>query len=367
MIKIHGVQPGSGLKGHQMNKIPVSILGATGAVGQRFVEMLVDHPYFEIVALTGSERSAGKTYAEGCRWVLSGSMPEKVLEMVIQPTNTDLPGRVAFSALPAPIAREWEPQLAAAGYAVCSNASALRQTPGVPLLIPEINYDHLDLIPLQHSQLGWKGLVVTSPNCTTNGIAMTLKPLDDAFGVEAVFVSTMQAISGAGYPGLASLDILDNVIPFINGEEEKIHAETNLLLGKMVAGERVAGNIQISAHANRVPVFDGHTIALSIKFRNKPSVEDAIRVLENFRGPAEVQQMPTAPAQPIIVRREPDRPQPRRDRDAGNGMSVSVGRIRPCNLFDLRMVSVVHNTVRGAAGGSVLNAELLFAKGLLTI
>lgn len=348
-----------------MNKILVSILGATGAVGQRFVEMLVNHPYFEIVALTGSERSAGKAYGHACRWLLTGSMPEQVHDMVIQPTNTNLPGKVAFSALPAPIAREWEPQLAAAGYVVCSNASALRQTPGVPLLIPEINYAHLEMIPLQRSELGWKGLAVTSPNCTTNGIAMTLKPLDDTFEVESVFVSTMQAISGAGYPGLASLDILDNVIPFINGEEEKIQMETNLLLGKMKNGRRENAQIQVSAHANRVPVFDGHTIALSIKFRHKPSVEDAIHMLESFRGPEEVRQMPTAPAQPILVRQEPDRPQPRRDRDAGNGMSISVGRIRPCNLFDLRMVSVVHNTIRGAAGGSVLNAELLYAKGLL--
>jgi aspartate-semialdehyde dehydrogenase len=348
-----------------MKKIPVAILGATGSVGQRFVEMLVNHPYFEIVALTGSERSAGKPYGQGCHWVLSGSVPEQVRNLVVQPTSTEIPGQVAFSALPAPIAREWEPKLAAAGYAVCSNASALRQTVGVPLLIPEINYDHLDMIPLQHSELGWKGLAVTSPNCTTNGIAMTLKPLDEAFGVEAVFVSTMQAISGAGYPGLASMDIQDNVIPFINGEEEKIQTETNLLLGKMQAGRRVNAQIQVSAHANRVAVFDGHTIAMSIKFRQKPSVEDAIRVLENFRGPKEVQQMPTAPERPVLVRKEPDRPQPRRDRDAGAGMSVSVGRIRPDSIFDLRLVTVVHNTVRGAAGGSVLNAELLYAKGLL--
>jgi len=348
-----------------MNKIPVAILGATGSVGQRFIEMLANHPYFEIVALTGSERSAGKPYGQACRWVLSGSVPPVVRDLVIQPTSTEIPGKVAFSALPAAVAREWEPKLAAAGYAVCSNASALRQTTGVPLLIPEINYDHLEMIPLQHSELGWKGLAVTSPNCTTNGIAMTLKPLDDAFGVEAVFASTMQAISGAGFPGLASMDIQDNVIPLISGEEEKIQTEANLLLGKMKDGRRVNAQIQISAHANRVAVFDGHTIALSVKFRNKPSVEDAIRVLENFRGPTEVQQMPTAPERPILVSREPDRPQPRRDRDAGNGMSVTVGRIRPCNLFDLRMVTVVHNTVRGAAGGSILNAELLYARGLL--
>jgi len=348
-----------------MKKIPVSILGATGAVGQRFIELLARHPYFEIVALSGSDRSIGKTYAQACNWVLTGSMPESVREMVILPTNTDLPGKVAFSALPAPIAKELEPLLAANGYAVCSNASALRQTPGVPLLIPEINADHLAMIPLQHSLLGWKGLAVTSPNCTTNGIAMTLKPLDDAFGVEAVFASSMQAISGAGYPGLPSLDILDNVIPYIQGEEEKIQTETNILLGKMVNGQRRDASIQISAHANRVSVVDGHTIALSIKFKNKPGVNDAIRVLEEFRGLAELNEMPSAPKQPIIVRHENNRPQPRRDRDAGDGMSVSVGRIRPCNILDLRMVCVVHNTIRGAAGGSILNAELLAAKGFL--
>ena len=348
-----------------MKKIPVSILGATGAVGQRFVELLANHPFFEIVALSASERSIGKTYEQACNWVLTGSMPAAVREMTILPTNTDLPGKVAFSALPASIAKEIEPLLAAAGYAVCSNASALRLTPGVPLLIPEINADHLAMIPLQRTGLGWKGLVVTSPNCTTNGIAMTLKPLDDAFGVEAVFASSMQAISGAGYPGLPSLDILDNVIPFIQGEEEKIQTETNLLLGKIVDGQRVNASIQISAHANRVSVVDGHTIVLSIKFKNKPTVVDAMHVLENFRGPDILKQMPSAPTNPIIVRYENNRPQPRRDRDSGSGMSVSVGRIRPCNILDLRMVSVVHNTVRGAAGGSILNAELLALKGFL--
>lgn len=348
-----------------MKKIPVSILGATGAVGQRFVELLATHPFFEIVGLSASERSIGKTYEQACNWVLTGSMPSAVREMNILPANTDLPGKVVFSALPTSIAKEIEPQLAAVGYAVCSNASALRLTPGVPLLIPEINADHLAMIPLQHTGLGWKGLAVTSPNCTTNGIAMTLKPLDDAFGVEAVFASSMQAISGAGYPGLPSLDILDNVIPFIQGEEEKIQTETNLLLGKIVDGQRVNASIQISAHANRVSVVDGHTIVLSIKFKNKPTVVDAIHVLENFRGPDILKQMPSAPGQPIIVRYENNRPQPRRDRDSGAGMSVSVGRIRPCNILDLRMVSVVHNTVRGAAGGSILNAELLALKGFL--
>lgn len=348
-----------------MKKIPVSILGATGAVGQRFIELLAIHPFFEIAGLSASERSIGKTYEQACNWVLSGSMPDAVRQMPILPANTDLPGRLVFSALPASIAKDIEPLLAAAGYAVCSNASALRLTPGVPLLIPEINADHLAMIPYQKTGLGWKGLAVTSPNCTTNGIAMTLKPLHDAFGVEAVFASSMQAISGAGYPGLPSLDILDNVIPFIQGEEEKIQSETTLLLGKMVDGQRVSADIRISAHANRVSVVDGHTVALSIQFRDKPSVMDAIRVMEDFRGPEVMQEMPSAPSKPLIVRYENNRPQPRRDRESGAGMSVSVGRIRPCNILDLRMVSVVHNTIRGAAGGSILNAELLAMKGFL--
>lgn len=348
-----------------MQKIPISILGATGAVGQRFVELLVEHPLFEIAALSASDRNAGKTYAEACNWVLSGSMPAEIAGMTLMVAGADLPGRVAFSALPAPIAKDIEPRLAAAGMVVCSNASALRQSAGVPLLIPEINAEHLAMIPLQHSQLGWRGLAVTSPNCTTNGIAMTLKPLDDAFGVEAVFATTMQAISGAGYPGIPSLDILDNIVPHIAGEEEKIESETNLLLGRIQDGQRIPANITISAHANRVPVVDGHTIALSVKLRHKASPADAARVLADFRGSSLVQGLPSAPAQPVMVRYEDNRPQPRRDRDAGNGMSVSVGRIRPCKLLDLRMVTIVHNTVRGAAGGSILNAELLHASGYL--
>ncbi len=346
-----------------MQKIPVSILGATGAVGQRFVELLVDHPYFEIAALSASDRNIGKTYAETCNWVLSGSMPKSVCEMKLMPAGIDLPARIAFSALPTSIAKEVEPLLAEAGFNVCSNASALRQMPGVPLLIPEINAEHLAMIPLQHSQMGWQGLAVTSPNCTTNGIAMTLKPLDDAFGVEAVFATTMQAVSGAGYPGIPSLDILDNVVPYITGEEEKIESETNLLLGKMNAGQRESAKIIISAQANRVPVVDGHTIALSVKFKHPPTPAEAEHVLAEFRGSSVVQSLPSAPQQPVIVRSELNRPQPRRDRDANAGMSVSVGRIRPCKILDLRMVSVVHNTVRGAAGGSILNAELLFAEG----
>jgi aspartate-semialdehyde dehydrogenase len=348
-----------------MNKIPVTILGATGVVGQRFISMLTDHPFFEIVSLAASDRSAGKKYTEAATWMLPSAPPKAIQNMTVSPLTTQVPGTVAFSALPASIAKEIEPEFAKAGYILCSNASALRTAPGVPLLIPEINADHLKMIPRQKELLGWKGLAVTSPNCTTNGIAMTLKPLDDAFGIEKVFATTLQAVSGAGYPGHSSLDIMDNVLPFIKGEEEKIESETNMLLGKVKDGERKNAQITVSAQANRVPVIDGHTICLSIAFKHKPTPAQAAEALREFRGSAALSKMPTAPNHPIIVREEANRPQPRRDRDAGNGMSVSVGRIRECNILDLKMVTVVHNAVRGAAGGSVLNAELLHVEGFI--
>jgi aspartate-semialdehyde dehydrogenase len=283
--------------------------------------------------------------------------------MVVQALEPDLPAKVVFSALPSGIAREVEPVFARAGYVVCSNASAYREEPGVPLLIPEINADHLAMIPAQRSARGWPGLIVTSPNCTTTGVAMPLKPLDNAFRLEKAFVATMQAISGAGYPGVASLDILDNVVPHIGGEEEKIERETRLLLGRLVNGERVESEAIVSAHANRVPVMDGHTVCISVGFAGSPRVEDAIAALASFRGPSSVRDLPSAPERPLIVREEPNRPQPRRDRDAEGGMAVSVGRVRSCPLLDLRLVSVSHNTLRGAASGSVLNAELLVAEG----
>jgi aspartate-semialdehyde dehydrogenase len=346
-----------------MDRIPVAILAATGAVGQRFVQLLAQHPLFEVTALAASERSAGQAYSDACRWVIPGDPPSAIRKIVVRALEPTLPARIVFSALPSSVAREIEPLFAQAGYIVCSNASAYRYEEDIPLIIPEINGDHLVLIGRQRAERGWSGFIVTSPNCTTTGIAMPLKPLDDAFALKKVFASSMQAISGAGYPGVASLDIIDNVIPYVEGEEEKVEKETRLLLGRIEHDRRVECSAIISAQTNRVPVVDGHTICLSLGFERRPSVEEALAALNGFRGLEDCHQLPSAPERPLVVSREVDRPQPRRDRDAQNGMAVTVGRIRPCPLLDLRMVSVVHNTLRGAASGSILNAELLVSKG----
>ncbi len=346
-------------------KIPVAVLGATGTVGQRFVQLLADHPWFQVTALAASESSAGRPYAEVARWVIPGDPPPRIAEMTVRPLEPDLPARIVFSALPSTVARRVEPRFAQAGYAVCSNASAFRQEPGIPLLIPEVNADHIALIERQRAERGWRGFIVTSPNCTTTGIVLPLKPLDEAFGLRRVLAVSMQAISGAGHPGVASLDILGNIVPYIGGEEEKIEAETRLLLGRLEEGRRVEADLVISAQANRVPVLDGHTVCLSLGFERPPTPEEAVAALTDFRGPEVVRRLPSAPARPIVVRPEPDRPQPRRDRDAEGGMAISVGRVRPCPLLDLRLVSVSHNTLRGAASGSILNAELLVASGVV--
>ena len=349
-----------------MNKIPVAILGATGIVGQRFVQLLQNHPWFEITTLVASERSAGRPYREACNWVLEGDPPVEMLDKIIQPLSTDLPAQLVFSALPSPIARDIEPQLAEAGFAVCSNASAFRQDPDVPVIIPEVNGDHIKMVEWQAERRGWKGFIVTSPNCTTTGTVMPLKPLDEAFNITRFFATSIQAVSGAGYPGLAFIDMADNVIPYIKGEEEKIESESLLLLGRVTDQERIPARIKVSAQANRGAVQHGHTVCLSIEFENKPSVNEAIEVLKNYRGPEIAWDLPSAPPRPIIVRTEPDRPQPRRDRDTRNGMVATVGRVRPCPIFDLKLVSVIHNAIRGAAGGSVLNAELLVSGGYLS-
>jgi aspartate-semialdehyde dehydrogenase len=348
-----------------MAKVPVAVLGATGAVGQRFVQLLANHPWFEIAALAASERSAGRAYAEVSNWVIPGDPPPWLGEMVVHGLEPNLPARLVFSALPGAVAREVEPLFAQAGFAICSNASAYREEPGIPLLIPEVNADHIAMIEGQQAERGWSGCLVTSPNCTASGIVLPLKPLDKAFGLERVFATSMQAISGAGYPGVASLDILGNVVPYIKDEEEKIQEEIRLMLGRMVEGRRVKAQITVSAQANRVPVLDGHTVCLSLGFERAPAVEEAISVLSSFCGSEIVRGLPSAPEHPIIVRREPDRPQPRRDIGAGGGMAVTVGRVRPCPLLDLRLVSVSHNTLRGAASGSILNAELLVASGVV--
>jgi aspartate-semialdehyde dehydrogenase len=285
--------------------------------------------------------------------------------MTVSEPKPSLPGKIVFSALPSEIAREVEPDFAKAGYLVCSNASAYREAPNIPLLIPEINASHLRMIEKQQQENGWSGMIITSPNCTTTGLAITLYPLHREFGVQQVFVTTLQAVSGAGYPGVPFMDIYDNLIPYISNEEEKIQSETRLLLGDMIAGERVPAEIGVSVQVNRVPVSDGHTLSIAVKFKHAPSVQEAIQVLMDFNGLEDATDLPSSPSNPILVRSEIDRPQPRRDRNVNNGMSVSVGRIRPCPVLDLRMVSVVHNTLRGAASGAILNAELLVAKGFV--
>ncbi len=348
-------------------KIPIAILGATGAVGQRMVQLLQNHPWFEIAALTGSERTVGRPYGELVRWVLDDAPPAHVANMVVQPTEQVADVALALSALPTDAAKQYEP-LWAAQVAVCSNASSYRAVADVPLIIPEVNPDHLAILERQRAERGWRGCLVTNPNCSTIGIVMALKPLHDAFGVTQMHAATLQAISGAGYPGVASLDILDNIVPNIGdgSEEHKVETEPLKLLGTVRDGHVGMAQIGISAQVTRVPVIDGHTALLSLAFDRKPGVDEAIAALEAFRAPEVVRGLPSAPERPIIVRREADRPQPRRDRDAGNGMSASVGRVRPCPLLDLRMVALSHNTIRGAAGGAILNAELLVAAGIVS-
>jgi len=350
---------------------PVVVLGATGTVGQRFVEQLADHPWFEVVAVAASERSAGTRYRDACHWVLPGSPPEDVAAMTVAPLDPvrlasgAIHRPIAFSALPASVALDVEPRFAEAGFPVCSNASAFRTAPDVPLVIPEVNPSHLALIAGQRRTRGWKGFIVTNPNCTVAGTALALKPLDDAFGLRRVFLATLQAVSGAGYPGVPSLDILGNVVPWIPGEETKIEHETALLLGRIEDDVQIPAGVTLSAQVHRVPVVDGHTVCLSLGFDASPTPAEAEAALRGFRGTARVQALPSAPATPILIRDEEDRPQPRFDAAAGAGMSVSVGRIRACPLQDLRLVVLAHNTLRGAAGAAILNAELLVAEGIL--
>ena len=347
-------------------KIPIAILGATGAVGQRMIQLLAGHPWFEIAALTGSVRTVGRPYGELVRWVLDDAPPAAIAKMVVQPSEQVADVALALSALPTDAATAIEP-LWAERVAVCSNASTYRMAPDVPLLIPEVNPDHLAMLERQRAERGWKGCLITNPNCASIGIVLALKPLHDAFGIKTVHAATLQATSGAGYPGVASLDILDNIIPNIGngGEEAKIETEPLKLLGRVVEGRVAEAQIGISAQVTRVPVIDGHTALLSIGFEQKPTAEQAIAALAGFRAPELVRGLPSAPELPVVVRPEGDRPQPRRDRDAGKGMSAVVGRVRPCTLLDLRMVVLSHNTIRGAAGGALLNAELLISSGLI--
>lgn len=347
-------------------KIPVGVLGATGAVGQRFVELLTHHPWFELTALTASGASAGKRYGDACRWLLSADMPPGVADMVVQDTAPGVECEIVFSALPGDRAGEVEEMFAAAGYGVFSNASAHRQDVDVPLLIPEVNPDHLALLEVQRARRGWKrGFIVTNPNCTAVMLTMALAPLHAAFGLKAVLVTTMQGLSGAGYPGVPSLDALDNVIPYIGGEEDKVASEPRKMLGRLVDGVVQYADFVISPHCNRVSTREGHLEAVSVSFQRKATLEEVLKTWHTWNPLPQQLNLPTAPHPPLIVRSEPDRPQTRLDRNAGKGMAVTIGRVRPCEVLDVKFVLLGHNTIRGAAGASILNAELMMAQGLL--
>lgn len=358
-----------------MERRNVGILGATGAVGQRFIQLLADHPWFNITWLAASDRSAGKTYAEACAWRLDTPLPRRIAEMVVQPNTpegaTNLP-RIIFSSVDAPIARELEPRFAAAGCAVISNSSAFRMGTDVPLVVPEVNEAHLDVIEAQATRKTSGGYLVTNPNCCAIGLVLPLAPLHQRFGIDKLFVSTMQAVSGAGYPGVASLDILGNVIPHIKNEEEKLQEEVAKLLGGLrVEGDTARGfqlaDLTVSAMCNRVPVLEGHTECVSVKLRKPATREEILDTWKSFQPLSgkghEGLHLPSAPLHPVVYMEGETRPQPRLDLNRGHGMTTTVGRLRPCSIFDWKFTLLSHNTVRGAAGAAILNAEILAVLG----
>ena len=350
------------------NKYPIGILGATGMVGQRYIQLLENHPWFEVAWLAASDRSSGKPYGEAAKWRLDTPLPERIARMTVAAAEPEGAPKIIFASVDAAIAREMEPKFAAAGCAVLSNSSAFRMTPNVPLVIPEVNAEHLHLIEEQPSRKQSGGYMVTNPNCSTIGLVMALKPLQERFGIEQIFVTTMQAVSGAGYPGVPSMDILGNVVPYIGSEEEKMEAETLKLLGKLNGQVVSPLAARISAQCNRVAVEDGHTECVSIKLGNKlgrpVTHEDLLAAWAEFK-PLAGQGLPTAPDQPVEWAAQNDRPQPRLDRNRGNGMAVTVGRLRRCPVLDWKFTVLSHNTIRGAAGAAILNAELLASLGKL--
>lgn len=348
-----------------MKKINVSILGATGAVGQRFIQLLENHPWFEISNVCASEKSAGKKYEEAVNWKLSTQIPQSVKNLKIGLCEPKIDAKVVFSALDSNVAGEIEENFAKKGYVVVSNSMNHRTDKDVPLLIPEVNPEHLGLIEKQKKRWNSHGFIVTNPNCTTTGLVMVLKPLHDKFFVEQVVVTTMQALSGAGYPGVASLDALDNVIPYIRNEEEKMETEPLKLLGEFRNGLIINEKMFISAQCNRVGVRDGHTESVLLGFRKKANHDEIIKALENFESEPQKLKLPSAPINPIVYRHEPDRPQAVLDRDIGKGMTVIVGKVAKANVLDYKLTLLVHNTIRGAAGGAILNAELLKAKNYI--
>ena len=345
-------------------KYPIGILGATGMVGQRYIQLLERHPWFEIVWLAASDRSSGKRYGEAAKWRLDTPLPERIARMTVAPAEHAGAPKIVFASVDAAIARELEPDFAAAGCAVISNSSAFRMAPNVPLVLPEVNADHLRLIEEQSWRRESGGYIVTNSNCTAMGPVLALKPIEDRFGIEQIFAVSMQAVSGAGYPGVASMDILDNVVPYIGNEEEKMEAETLKLLGKLDGHIVRPLAARMSASCNRVAVVDGHTVCVSIKLAKTAARDEILAAWAEFK-PLAGQGLPSAPEQPIEWMPQIDRPQPRLDRNRGNGMTVTVGRLRPCGLLDWKFVVLSHNTIRGAAGATILNAELLASLGKL--
>ncbi|MGA9352344.1 MAG: aspartate-semialdehyde dehydrogenase [Terriglobales bacterium] len=347
------------------NKLPVGILGATGIVGQRFIQMLEHHPWFEVAWLAASDRSEGRPYAEAARWRLKTAIPARVAQMTVAPAQPEGAPKIIFAALDASIARELEPRFADAGCALVSNSSALRMQADVPLVIPEVNEDHIALIETQSWRKKSEGFAVTNPNCSAIGLVLALAPLHRQFQLESVMAVTMQAVSGAGYPGVASLDILGNVIPYIKNEEEKMEEETQKLLGTLDGGSVVPAPFAMSAQCNRVAVEDGHTESVSVRLKKKAKAEEIIAAWNEFSAEPQKLRLPSAPEKPVIYLTAPDRPQPRFDIDLGGGMTTAVGRLRPCKVLDWKFTILSHNTIRGAAGAALLNAELLKAKGYL--
>lgn len=346
-----------------MSRLPVAVMGATGTVGQKFIRLLADHPWFQVTVVTASPQSAGKRYADAAHWREPVPIPDSVADLVVLPSDQPVDVAIAFSALDAMAAGPIEPAWAKAGAVVVTNASPYRMDPTVPLLVPEVNPEHLGLLGVQRQAKGWPGAIVANPNCSTAGLVLALAPLHRAFGVNRLVVSTMQAVSGAGWPGVPSLDILGNLIPHINGEEEKLEREPRKILGHLVGDQVRDAEIVASAHCNRIAVQDGHTETVSVGLERQATVAEAKAAIEAWRPAPQVAGLPSTPARPLELDDRPDRPQPLLDRDRGAGMTATIGRLRPCPVLDLRFVVLSHNTIRGAAGAAIQNAELLVAAG----
>jgi aspartate-semialdehyde dehydrogenase len=347
-----------------MKTIEVGVLGGTGMVGQHFIRFLEGHPWFKLTWLGASDRSAGKKLKDATTWRLDGDMPTAAAGLMVSDSKPGNAPRLVFSAMDASVATPIEREFAQAGHIVVSNSRNHRMEPDIPLLVPEVNPGHLELIYAQQRNRGWKGMIVTNPNCSTIVLTLALAPLAK-FGIERVIAATMQAVSGAGYPGVASMDIVGNVVPFIGSEEEKMQQETQKILGQVANGQAQPLNARVSAHCNRVAVTDGHMVAASVEFVRKPTPDDVQTAITEFQGVPQQRKLPSAPQQPVIYMPQDDRPQPRRDAGRENGMCVFVGRVRECPVLDIKFVACGHNTIRGAAGAAVLNAELMASEGFL--